>query len=83
MILAVLGPFSLACGFGTNGLSLKEKIHAEHCHRPKVFLGVLGGSYGGDWTSRIAWCEASYLKEFPRASGLLYPAERGGGLLQE
>ena len=25
MILAVLGPFSLACGFRTNGLSLKEK----------------------------------------------------------
>ena len=54
MILAVLGPVSLACGFGTNGLSLKEKIHAEHCHRPKVFLGILGGSYGGDWTSCIA-----------------------------
>ena len=48
MILAVLGPFLLACGFGTNGLSLKEKIYAEHCHRPKVFFGILGGSYGGD-----------------------------------
>ena len=37
----------------------------------------------GDWTSRIAWCEAPYLKEFPRASKLLYPAERGGPFLQE
>ena len=69
MILAVLGPFSLACRFGTNGLSLKEKIHAEHCHRPKVFLDILGGSYDGEWTSRINWCEAPYSKEFPRASG--------------
>ena len=50
------------------------------CHRPKVFLGVLGGSYGGDWTSCIA-CEALYSKESPRASGLLYPAERGGAFL--
>ena len=78
MILAVLGPVSLACGFGTNGLSLKEKIHAEHCHRPKVFLGVLGGSYGGDWTSCIAWCEALHLKKSLRASGLLYPAKHSG-----
>ena len=72
MILAVFGPVSLAYGFGTNGLSLKEKIHAEHCHRLKVFLGVLGGSYGGDWTSCIA-CEAPYSKESPRASGFLCP----------
>ena len=72
MILAVLGPFSLACGFGTNGLSLKEKIHTEHCHCLKVFLGVLGGSYGGDWTSCIA-CEAPYSKESLRTSGFLYP----------
>ena len=79
MILAVFGPFSLACGFGTTGLSLKGKIHAENCHRPKVFLGVLGGSYGKDWTSRIAWYEASYSKEFPRASGLLYSARVRAG----
>ena len=82
MILTVLGPFLLACEFGTNGLSLKEKIHAEHCHRLMVFLGVLGGSYGGDWTSCTA-CEAPYLKESPRASGLLYPAERDGAFLRE
>ena len=76
IILAVLWPFSLTCGFGTTGLSLKEKIHAEHCHRPKVFLDVLGGSYGGDWTSYIVWCKAPFSKESPRASGLLYPAKR-------
>ena len=81
MILAVLGPFSLAYGFRTTGSSLKGKIHAEHCHRPKVFFGVLGGSYGGDWTSYIAWCKAFYSKESPRASGLLYSAKRGGAFL--
>ena len=75
MILAVLGPFSLACGFGTNGLSLKEKIHAEHCHRPKVFLGILGGSYGGDWTSCIA-CEAIYIKEVPKGIWILKESQR-------
>ena len=48
MILAILGHFLLACEFRTNGLSLKEKIYTEHCHRPKVFLGKLGRSYGGD-----------------------------------
>ena len=79
IILAVLGPFMLACGFGTNGLSLKEKIHADHCHRPKVLFGVLGGNYGGDWTSRIPWCKAPLSKESLMASGLLYPAECGGG----
>ena len=78
MILAVLGPFLLACGFGTTGLSLKGKIHAEHYHRPKVFLGILGRSYGGDWTSCITWYEAPYLKEFPRASGLLYQLNVAG-----
>ena len=44
-----------------------------------LFLGALGGSYGGDWTSRIAWCEAPYSKEFPRASGLLYFARVRAG----
>ena len=45
IILAVLGLFSLACEFGTTNLSLNEKIHAEHCHHPKIFLAVLGGNY--------------------------------------
>ena len=45
IIFAVLGPFSLACRFETTGLSLKEKIYAEHYYRPKVFDDVLGGSY--------------------------------------
>ena len=45
MILAILEPFLLAYKFGTTGLSLKEKIYVEHCHRPKAFLGILGGSY--------------------------------------
>ena len=53
------------------------------CHRPKLFLGLLGGSYVRDWTSRIAWYEAFYLKEFPKASGLLYPAEHGGAFLRD
>ena len=78
MILAVLGPFSLAYGFGTNGLSLKEKIHAGHCYRLKIFFGVLGESYGGDWISCIA-CEAPYLKESPRASGFLCPNKSMAG----
>ena len=73
MILVVLGAFSLACGCGTTGLSLEEQIHAEHCHRLKVFLGVLGGSCGRDWTSCIAWCEVPYSEESPKASGLLCP----------
>ena len=64
-------------------MSLEEQVHAEHCHRPEGFLGVLSGSYGGDWTSCIAWCEASYSKESPKASGLLFPAERGGAFLRE
>ena len=65
------------------GLSLEEQVYAEHCHRPEGFLGVLGGSYGRDWTSCIAWCEAFYLKESPRASGLLFPVERGGAFLRK
>ena len=83
MILAVLRPFLLAYGFGTNDLNLKEKIHTEHCHHPKVFYGVLGGSYSGDWTSRIAWCEAPLSKEFPRASKLLCPNESVAGCFCE
>ena len=35
-------------------LEPEGKIHAEHCHRPKVFLGTPGGSYSGDWASYIA-----------------------------
>ena len=58
MILAILGPFLLACAFGTIGLSLEEQVHAEHSHHLEGFLSVLGGSYGGDWTSCITWCEA-------------------------
>ena len=37
------------------------------CRTLSLFLGALGGSYGGDWTSCIA-CEAPYSKESPRAS---------------
>ena len=48
MILAALGPFLLVYRFRTNGLSLKEKIHAEHCHYLKIFLSVLGKTYGRD-----------------------------------
>ena len=83
MILAVLGLFSLACRFGTTGLSLKRKIHVEHCHCPKVFFGILDGSYDGDWTSCITWYEAPYLKESPMASWLLYSAECDGAFLRE
>ena len=49
------------------------------CRTLSLFLDALGGSYGGDWTSRIAWCEAPYLKEFSRASGLLYSAKVRAG----
>ena len=49
------------------------------CKTLSLFLNILGGNYGGDWTSRIAWCETSYLKEFPRASGLLYSARVRAG----
>ena len=83
MIFAVLGPFLLVCEFGTNGLDLKEKIYTKYYHHLKVFLGVLGGSYGRDWTSCIAWYKFPYLEVSPRAFGLLYPTERGGAFLQE
>ena len=53
------------------------------CRTLSLFLGVLGGSWGGDWTSRIAWCKFPYSKESPRASGSLYPAEYGGAFLRE
>ena len=79
MILAVLWLFSLAYGFETTGLSLKEKIHTKHCHHPKVFLGIFGRNYGEDWTSSIAWYEAPYLKESPKISESLYPVERDRG----
>ena len=71
IIFAVFGFFLLAYRFGMNNLSLKEKIHIKHCHRPKVFLDVFGRSYSEGWISYIAWCEASYFKEFLRAFGLL------------
>ena len=77
------GAFSVTCKFGAIGFSLEERIHAELCHRLKVFLGILGGSWGGDWASCIAWCEVFYSEESPRASELLYPAERGGAFLRE
>ena len=79
MIPTVLRPFLLACGFGTTGLSLKRKIHAEHCYRPKIFLSVLGGSYGMDWTLCIAWCEPPHLKKIPWAFGVLCLTECGKG----
>ena len=70
-------------GFGMTGLSLEEQVNAEYCHRPEGFLSVLGGNYDWDWTPYIAWCEAPYLKKSPKASGLLFPAERGRAFLQE
>ena len=53
------------------------------CRTLSLFLGALGGSWSGDWTSRIAWCKFFYSEESPRTSGSLYPAERGGAFLQE
>ena len=71
--------FSVAGGFGTNGLSLKDRIYVDLRHRLKVFLGILGGSR--DWSIRrscIAWFPCS--EESPSSSGSLCPAERGGFL---
>ena len=45
------------------------------CYCPKVFLGVRGGSYGGDWTSCIA-CEAIYIKEVPKGIWILKESQR-------
>ena len=53
------------------------------CRTLSLFLGALGGSLGGDWTSRIAWCKFPYLEESPRTSRLLYLAECGGAFLRE
>ena len=53
------------------------------CRTLPLFFRALGGSWGGDWTSRIAWCKFPYLEESPRTSGLLYPAEPGRAFLQE
>ena len=53
------------------------------CRTLSLFLGVLGWSWSGDWTSHIAWCKFSYLEESPRISGLLYPAKYSRAFLQE
>ena len=69
----------MAYEFGTAGLSLKEQIYIELCHCLNVFLGVLGGSWGRNRTSRIAWCKFPYSEEFLRASRLLYLNESVAG----
>ena len=64
--------FSVA-GLRANGLSLKDRVHADLCHRLKVFCGVLGGSRGRDWSIRrscITWCGGSFFG----ARGLLWLA---------
>ena len=51
------------------------------CRTLSLFLSILGGSWSGDWTSRIAWCKFLYLKESLRTSWSLYSAEHGGAFL--
>ena len=53
------------------------------CRTLSLFLGALGGSWGGDWTSHITWCKFPYSEESPRTSGSRYPAEPGGAFLRE
>ena len=48
--------FLVACKIKATGFSLKLGIYAELCQRLKVFFGVLGGNWGGNWTSYIARC---------------------------
>ena len=84
MIFIVFWPFSLACGFGTIGLSLKRKIHTEHCYHLKVFFGVLGGSCDGDEIFCIAQCGNPLFGGVPNSIGITVPKrERGGAFLQK
>ena len=64
-------------GFKMTHLGLEEKIYVNLYHRPKVFFGVLGGSFCQDLILCIAWTKVPYPKKFPKTSGFLCPAEHG------
>ena len=54
------------------------------CHRLKVFLGILGGNWGGNWTSCIARCGSPLFGGVPKSIWIAVPKrERGGAFLRE
>ena len=53
--------FSVAGKFGTTGLGLEEKIHAELCHPLEVFLGISSRSRERDWSIRNWSIQRAYV----------------------
>ena len=74
--------FTLLVGlrFRDNWLEPGRSNPCRTCHCPKVFLGVLGRSYGRDWTSYIA-CEAVYIEGVPKSIWILNESPRASGFL--
>ena len=73
----------MACGFGTTDLSLEEQIHAELVivrRSSSVYLteAAVGTRFPASLGAGVLCSEES-----PRASGLLYPVERGGAFLRK
>ena len=73
----------MASGFETTDLSLEEQIHAELVIVRRSSLVYL--MKAAVWTRFPASLAAGVLclEKSPRASGLLYPVERGGAFLQK
>ena len=73
----------MSCKFDTNSLNLKEQLHTKLGHCPRVFFGVFGRSYGGDWILFTTEYKIFYLRKSPRVSELLCPMERSRVFLQK
>ena len=63
----------MACEFRATGFNLKVRIHAELCHRLKVFLGVLGGTGVETGLPASLGAGVPWLEESLRASESLCP----------
>ena len=70
----------MACCFGATGFNLEERVYAELCH---CFLVRLAEAVVRTGPHVLLASEVLYLEVSSKASGSLYPTERGGAFLQK
>ena len=74
------GPFRWAVGLE----QLASAWRTNPCRTLSLFFGVLGGSWGEDWTSCIAWCGSPLFGGVPMSIWIAVPKrEHGGAFLRE
>ena len=62
--------------FLSTALRLEEQIYTEVCDSLQVFLYILGGNRGENWTTCIAWCGTPLFGRVPKIIWITMPKQK-------